>query len=270
MAAKIVDEALNAEDTQAMPPAAAAPAPAEGEMMAEPAAEPEGAEMPEGEESGNGVIAEAIESAAEERDPRSQKIYDRVLLGAYKVMYSKQGFPILLKKLAGGTNDIAYNYGHTLAMIMQSIQNAARRDGSTTIPPDIMFEAGLEVLEDLMKIGASSGMIKQEFAEQAQARALFVAFRVYGDAEIKGGNITQADMQAATEELRQLGLDPEAVAEATGANQQRSVDAHAKQMSEGRKQGSGAPAGQQQAPAVAAPQPPSAPTGGIVNQAAGV
>lgn len=236
----IVDEAVEAPESQQ--PATA---------TTQPTAEVEGQKPAEA-----GELDDAAESAEDARTPDEQAQFDKVLTAAYKLMYSKQGFPILLKKLQEDPSDVAYNYGHTLAMLMLSIQNAARAKGNA-FDPGIIFEAGLEVLQDLMKIGASSGMVRQEFSEKVATRALFVALKVYGDAELRAGNVTSQDMVNAKNEIASLGLDPEAAQEATGARNQAAVESHAKGMMQDHPPGTGQPQPQQ-------------PAGGIVNAAAGV
>lgn len=96
-------------------------------------------------------------------------------------------------------------------------------------------------------------------------RALFAAFKIYGDNEIKAGNIREQDMQAATSEISSLGLDPQAAMDATGATENRKVQDHADQMMKDHPPGSSKPTAQQPPPEPAAP----APAGGIVNQVAG-
>lgn len=248
----IVDEAI--EQPESQPPVAEEQAMATAEQPEQEGAE---TEAPDTEEAGD--VDEASESAEDARTPEEQAQFEKIVTAAYKLMYSKTGFAVLLKKLQEDRTDVAYNYGHTLAMIMLSIQNAARAKGNS-FDPAIIFEAGLEVLQDLMKIGDSSGMIRKEFSDKVATRALFVALKVYGDAEIRAGNITSQDMVNAKNEIASLGLDPEAAQEATGAKRQASIEGHAKSMMQEHPPGTGLPQ---------EPQQP-APAGGIVNQAAGV
>jgi len=199
---------------------------------------------PDAEDKAEPETSEAGESpdANDETDqdsPQDKSVEDQVRLAAYKLMYSETGFPMMLQKFAAGKADIGQAIGHTLAMLLLSIQNSARAKGNE-IKPEIIMDVGLDILDDMIKIAVASSMVKPEFEEKAQARALFVAFKAYGDAEIKAGHITPQSMQEAQQELSGVGIDPAQAAQAVGAPQ----------------------------PITPAPQT-AAPPSGIVNQSAG-
>lgn len=219
---------------------------------------------------------------AEPMTPEEKQQFDAVMLTAYKIMYSATGFRVLLQKISRGADNIAQNIGHTVAMIMLSIQNGKRQDdGGKGYEPGVMFEAGVEVLQDVMRIAIGSGAVKEDRQSEVLSGAMMAAMKAYGDSELASGNITPEQQAQAMAELKSMGLDANQVGGVTPADKERATKLKAaaqlkknaaamtpEQMDAQREEMRQAEANPQQQPAGPAPQGAPAP-GGIVNQATG-
>lgn len=191
--------------------------------------------------------------------PDEQHWHDQLLLNAHKLMYSKTGFATMLKKMADGKDDIGASIGHTLAMLLLSIQKSAQAK-QAKIPDDVVLDVGLELLGDFMQIATASGMVKEKFVKEATARATFTAFKAYGEANLGGGQYSADDITNAQQALKDFGLDPQQVADATGASEAAKQHAAAAQQP-------GTPLGPGAAPP--APPAPPQPGAGLVNEMMG-
>lgn len=202
------------------------------------AAPPQAAPNPAPDATQSPDATEGMDSEQPNVSPEEQKVYDTVVTGALNQIYSDSGFPAVIQKLQNFKDRPAYAIGHTAAMILMSAKNSAQKSGKT-IPDDVLFAAGQEVVGDLAKIAQGVGIIPPDQAESIIEPAFYEGMKVWGQSMQDKGEITPEMQQGAKDELAASGHQLPA-----GAAQP--------------------PAGGQ-APAQAPPTP--APAGGIVNQA---
>lgn len=170
--------------------------------------------------------------------PEEQKTYDATMTAALNVIYSEKGFPAVIAKLASFKDNIKLGIGHTAAMILIAILQRVEEDDKT-IPDDILFAAGQEIISDLLRIAEGSNLIEAGQAESLAEPAFYEGMKVFGQWMNDNGRITP-DVKAQAE----------------------------KDLAEGGHQ---VPGQQSAAPPTSNQPPPAAPpAGGIVNQALGV
>jgi hypothetical protein len=237
---------------------------ADTETPQDVSAEPQGEPMASAPEE-QGQVAGAIDKSQQNPGPEvptkeEQDVYDKVVLTAMQLMYSKDGFSVMMQKIASGKENVAKSIGHTAAMIALSVQNGVRKKENKEVPLDIMFNAMAEILEQVLDAALKAGFISQEHIDDITNASMMAATKVYGNSEIQSGHITPMDMTAAQKTLQQAGMtaydvSPDLKEKAAGVASQIAQQ--------------GAP--QQGAPQGAAPmgQPPPQ-GGGIINQQAGV
>jgi hypothetical protein len=90
--------------------------------------------------------------------PEQQQQYDAVMLAARGIIYSDQGAPMVLQKLAGGRDNLGETIGHTAAMILSSVKGGIENKGRQ-VPNEILFHADQELVADLVEIADASNML---------------------------------------------------------------------------------------------------------------
>lgn len=165
--------------------------------------------------------------------PEEQKIYDKVVTAAMKLIFTPQAIQVLVQKFNTGKDNISAAIGHTAAMTMLSIRGTFHNSGEE-IPDDVLYAAGQEVIGDLCDVAIAAKIFDESKEDTIANAALFEAVRQWGLAMKSAGVITPEVGQQAQKDLAERGV-------------------------------------QQQAPQQSAPaqQPPGPPAGGIVNQATG-
>jgi hypothetical protein len=178
-------------------------------------------------------------SSSEEQpnvSPEEQKTYDATMTAALNLIYSKEGFPTTIRKLADFKDDIPKGVGHTAAMVLISVLQSVEDKGKT-IPDDILFAAGQEIVSDLLRICEGSNLIDVGTAESLAEKSFYEGMKVFGQWMNDQGRITPDVKDQAKQALQEKGVQPP----------------------------------QQPAAAPTSNQPPQGapPAGGIVNQAVG-
>lgn len=88
--------------------------------------------------------------------PQEQQLYDRFVDRAYSVIYDEKTLPQIVESLRGD-GDPLEGLANTLATVVVRVQDAAEKSGQT-VPPDIVFHAGTEILEDLANLAQMAGV----------------------------------------------------------------------------------------------------------------
>jgi len=178
--------------------------------------------------------AEQDQEDAPNVSPEEQKIYDTVMAMALNMMYGKGATDTIMQKLGAGKDNIAGTIGHTAAMIMRSVTATAEKKGKT-IPDDVIFAAGQEVVSDLVQLAVNGRLMKAEAFDSVAEAAFTEGLRIWGKQMQDSGKLTPEIQQQAQADLKEAGIqwqDPK---------------------------GQQAPAG----------QPPAPPPAGVVNEAMG-
>lgn len=126
-----------------------------------------------------------------------QAMYELVVARAMKFAYGA-GKDQVLKTLSSGENP-ADGIGRAASTIVRAIKQSADQAGKP-ISDDILFHAGIEIVEDLAEFGSKSGIFqyRDEAEEQEQTElALFYAMKYYGEEALASGDITPEDQEAA-------------------------------------------------------------------------
>lgn len=146
------------------------------------------AAMPEDDD----VVA-GEEPATEEE----QATYELVVARAMKFTYG-EGKDQTLKLLSSGESP-ADGIGRAAAMIVRAIKQSADQAGKP-IADDILFNAGIEIVEDLAEFGVKAKVFqyRDDAEEQEQTElALFYAMKYYGEEALANGDITPENQEAA-------------------------------------------------------------------------
>ncbi len=137
--------------------------------------------------------------------PEEQKQYDVVVTAAMKIMYDKGRLQTIVQKLDQGKDNLSQAIGHTAAMILMSVRSSVQKQGRT-IPDDIVFAVGEDVVAQLCDIAVASKIIKQEQVEAIANAAMFEGVRAWGSAMAKNGDITPDVKRAAQEDMKTAGV----------------------------------------------------------------
>ncbi len=178
----------------------------------QPAAPP--AAPPNPTQSGNDPTQSGVDSEQPNVSPDEQKIYDTVVTGALNFLYSDAGFPSTIQKLGSFKDRPAFGIGHTAAMVLMSVKKSATQGGKT-IPDDILFAAGQEVVGDLVEIARGIGIITAEQSQTIGEEAFYEGMKVWGQNMQDKGEITpemqqqaKADLEASGHKLPEQGAQP--------------------------------------------------------------
>lgn len=132
--------------------------------------------------------------------PEEQKVYDATVTAALGMIYSKDGFATVIKKLGGFADRVPFGIGHTAAMIMSSTKKSVEQGGGQ-IPDDVMFAAAQEVVGDLVTIARGVGLVKPGDEQKVGEQAFYEGMKVYGQQMQDEGKITPEVQQAAKADL---------------------------------------------------------------------
>lgn len=139
--------------------------------------------------------------------PQEQRQYDLVMQQARGILFGKgdddSGFRIVLDKLGQGRKQIGETIGHTAAMVLLSVQKGIAKKGRQ-VPPEILFHAGDEVIDDLIEIAEAAKLMDAKDTERVKKEAMFEALRIAGQTEIDEGRVTPEKQAAAKAEMQQV------------------------------------------------------------------
>lgn len=112
--------------------------------------------------------------------PDEQRVYDQFVDNAFSAIYDDKSLPQVIESLAGDGNPVD-GLANTAVSIVVRVQDSAEQAGQA-IPPDVVFNAGVEILENLADLAGKAGV--HEFTAQEIEGATFQAMDIYR--EMKG------------------------------------------------------------------------------------
>jgi hypothetical protein len=140
--------------------------------------------------------------------PEEQEQYDMVMTAALSMIYGDQSLPTVVEKLASDKEELGKAIGHTAAMILMSIKGGVERQGRE-VSGDILFNAGQEVVSELIEVAISSKLMDESQTDQILEQALTEGMRVFGEAELKSPNAAQKQAAAKQEMAGMQGGQPQ-------------------------------------------------------------
>ena len=112
--------------------------------------------------------------------PEEQQTYDQFVDNAFSAIYDDKSLPRIIESLAGDGNPVD-GLANTAVSIVVRVLDSAEQAGQA-IPPDVVFGAGVEIIENLADLAGKAGV--HEFTEQEIEGATFQAMDLYR--EMKG------------------------------------------------------------------------------------
>ena len=125
----------------------------------------------------------AVQGAGGEQpnvSPEEQGIYDQFVNNAFSVIYDEKSLPSIIESLKGDGNPVE-GLANTAVGVVTRVQDSAEKAGQT-LPPEVVFQAGVEILEDLADLAEKAGV--HDFTPEELEGAAFQAMDLYR--ELKG------------------------------------------------------------------------------------
>lgn len=107
--------------------------------------------------------------------PEEQQLYDQFVDNAFSVIYDEKSLPTIIESLKGDGNPLDGLANTTVGVIVR-VQDSAEKAGQA-LPPDVVFHAGTEILEDLAGLAGKVGI--HEFTTEEVEGAAFQAMDLY-------------------------------------------------------------------------------------------
>ena len=130
-----------------------------------------------------GAVSAPGQGGGEEQpnvSPEEQAQYDQFVDNAFSVIYDDKSLPQIIESLKGDGNPVD-GLANTAVAVVVRVQDSAEKAGQA-LPPDVVFNAGTEILEDLAELAAKAGV--HEFTPEEVEGAAFQAMDIYR--EMKG------------------------------------------------------------------------------------
>lgn len=153
--------------------------------------------------AGRGLAGDQGEST--NVSPEEQAQYDQFVNKAFQVIYDQRALPKVLGML-GGHGDPKEGLARTAAAVVVRVEDAAAKAG-TKVEPAVLYQGGIEILNDLANLADQAGVHK--FTDDEIEGAVFRALDLYREAR-KG----ELDKGAIDQEFGQI----------VAANQQGTLD----------------------------------------------
>jgi hypothetical protein len=152
--------------------------------------------MGDSEPDDDGTMSEADEGEAP--TPQEQQQYNDIVTAGLSMIYSNpdnaRNIAMKLQEDAQAKGGIANAIGQQAATIMLSVVRGLKKQGAMP-DPDVVLNAGAEVLSEVFEIAERTGQVPQDQSEQIMQDAMYEGTRYYGEQEQKAGEITP-EMQA--------------------------------------------------------------------------
>lgn len=152
--------------------------------------------MGDSEPDDDGQMSEADEGEAP--TPQEQQQYNDIVTAGLSMIYSNpdnaRNIAMKLQEDAQAKGGIANAIGQQAATIMLSVVRGLKKQGAMP-DPDVVLNAGAEVLSEVFEIAERTGQVPQDQSEQIMQDAMYEGTRYYGEQEQKAGEITP-EMQA--------------------------------------------------------------------------
>ena len=153
---------------------------AHGLLTQQPEVAPAGAAAPAG-----GIPAPGQDNGEEQPNvsPEEQKIYDAFVDNALAVIYDEKSLPQIIESLKGDGNPVD-GLANTAVTVVVRVQDSAEQAGQE-LPPDVVFHAGSEILQDLAQLAEKAGI--HQFSPEEIEGAAFQAMDLYREAKGRDG-----------------------------------------------------------------------------------
>jgi hypothetical protein len=137
-------------------------------------------------------------AGGEPASPEEQAQYEQFVNNAYELIYDEQAIGKVLEGLQGDGNP-QDGLAFTAANIVAHLEASAEQSGAP-LAEGVVFNAGVEILEDLANLAGHAGI--HDFSEEEVEGALYKALDVYR--EVKGAMGGGVDQEGAAAELEML------------------------------------------------------------------
>ncbi len=172
-----------------------------GLLTQQPTAAPGGAPGPaQGAPAlAGGAAAPAQDDSGEQPNvsPAEQQIYEQFVNNAFSAIYDEKSLPSIIESLKGDGNPVE-GLANTAVGVVVRVQDSAEQAGQA-LPPEVVFQAGAEILEDLADLAENAGV--HDFTPEELEGATFQAMDLYR--ELKGG-ADGAALQGAKEDSNKI------------------------------------------------------------------
>ena len=129
--------------------------------------------------------------------PEEQAIYEQFVNNAFSAIYDEKSLPSIIESLKGDGNPVE-GLANTAVGVVARVQDSAEQAGQA-LPPEVVFQAGVEILEDLAELAEKAGV--HDFTPEELEGATFQAMDRYR--ELKGG-ADGAAFQGAKEDFNKI------------------------------------------------------------------
>lgn len=103
--------------------------------------------------------------------PEEQAQYDEFVNNAYRIFYSEKTFPEFMARMrAAAEQDPVEGLAATTVKVVVRVEESARRNGKD-ISDDVVFHAGVEIMESLADTAAKAGIHEYD-AKEVEAASL--------------------------------------------------------------------------------------------------
>ena len=130
--------------------------------------------------------------------PQEQQQYNDIVTAGLSMIYSNpdnaRNIAMKLQEDAQAKGGIANAIGQQAATIMLSVVRGLKKQGAMP-DPDVVLNAGTEVLSEIFEIAERTGQVPQGQSEQIMQDAMYEGTRYFGEQEQKAVEITP-EMQA--------------------------------------------------------------------------
>jgi len=137
--------------------------------------------------------------------PQEQQQYNDIVTAGMSILYSTpdnaQNIAMKLKDETESKGGIANAIGQQTATIMLAVVRGLKQQNLTP-DPDVVLNAGTEILAEVYEIAERTGQIPEGEADQIKQDAMYEGTRYFGEQEQKAGAITpevQAQARQAVE-----------------------------------------------------------------------
>ena len=129
-----------------------------------------------------------------------QQIYDEFVDNAFSVIYDDKSLPQIIESLKGD-GDPVEGLANTAVSVIARVQDSAEQAGQP-LPPDVVFNAGVEILENLADLAEKAGV--HEFTPQELEGGTFRAMDIYREMKGRDGGADRPEIVADFNQIVEL------------------------------------------------------------------
>lgn len=202
------------------------------------------------------------DSGGEEASPAEDQQFKAFVGNAMNLIYTPQTMPKILNRLQENGGDPVGALAEVSVMIVQRVSESAEKAGQQ-IPPEVIFHAGAEIMNDLAELSSKSGA--HDYTDEELNNAFIRGVDMYRDKLDKQGKLDHASAQADVQRLNAASADGSLEAAIPGLKEYADKAAASAPPDQGNGQDQAAPPGpdenappsdQAPAPAPMSKQPP--------------